>query len=72
VTDTGREDVPSHAGLCASCRHARLVVSGRGSRFVLCERSRSDARFPRYPPIPVVACLGWEAAASGTVGPRTA
>lgn len=49
-------------GLCASCRHARVVVSGRGSRFVLCERSRLDPRFPRYPPLPVVRCVGFEEA----------
>ncbi|MDQ3129096.1 MAG: hypothetical protein M3Q66_11680 [Chloroflexota bacterium] len=52
--------VPDSAGLCAACVHARLVVSGRGSRFVLCERSRTDPRFPRYPPLPVRACSGFE------------
>ena len=31
--------IPAWAGLCASCGHARPVVSGRGSVFVLCERS---------------------------------
>jgi len=49
------------AGLCASCRHAREVVSGKRSRFVLCELSRTDRRFPRYPPLPVLACAGYEA-----------
>ena len=52
--------IPSTAGLCAACVHARLIVSSRGSRFVLCERSRTDPRFPRYPPLPVVACAGFE------------
>jgi len=60
----GRPDasaaVASWAGLCARCLHARLIVSGRGSRFVLCERSKTDARFPRYPPLPVRACAGFE------------
>ncbi|MDQ2966618.1 MAG: hypothetical protein M3R57_12310 [Chloroflexota bacterium] len=50
------------AGLCASCRHAREVVSGRGSRFFLCELSRTDRRFPRYPQLPVLACTGYEPA----------
>jgi hypothetical protein len=50
------------AGLCASCRHAREVVSGKGSRFVLCELSRTDRRFPRYPQLPVLACTGYEPA----------
>ncbi|HET9613940.1 MAG TPA: hypothetical protein VFP22_03925 [Candidatus Limnocylindrales bacterium] len=49
------------AGLCAVCRHARTVTSGRGSRFVLCERSRTDARFERYPHLPVIRCVGFEA-----------
>ena len=56
--------IPPTAGLCARCVHARLVVSGRGSRFVLCERSRTDRRFPRYPPLPVMACAGFETVAA--------
>ncbi len=52
---------PEH-GLCASCRHARFVANDRGGRFVLCERSRSDASFPRYPRLPVLACAGYEPA----------
>jgi hypothetical protein len=47
-------------GLCADCRHHRLVTSGRGSTFLLCERSRLDRRFPRYPSLPVLACAGYE------------
>jgi hypothetical protein len=46
-------------GLCASCRHAR-VVPGAHSRFWLCERSRTDPRFPRYPRLPVLQCPGYE------------
>jgi hypothetical protein len=55
------------AGLCASCRHAREVVSGKGSRFVLCELSRTDRRFPRYPQLPVLACIGYERAEPSTL-----
>lgn len=54
------EPAPAGAGLCATCRHRRTVTSGRGSRFVLCERSRTDPRFPRYPPLPVLACAGYD------------
>jgi len=57
-TETDR--IPPTAGLCARCVHARSIVSGRGSQFVLCERSRMDARFPRYPSLPVRACTGHE------------
>ena len=48
------------AGLCDRCRHRRIVRSDRGSRFVLCERSREDRRFPRYPRLPVADCPGFE------------
>ncbi|HJQ84867.1 MAG TPA: hypothetical protein VKA21_12370 [Candidatus Binatia bacterium] len=47
-------------GLCASCRHARVQSTARGSRFWRCKRAETDARFPRYPPLPVRACPGWE------------
>jgi hypothetical protein len=48
------------AGLCDSCRHQRLVPNTRGSVFSLCERSRQDPTYPRYPPIPVLSCPGHE------------
>lgn len=48
------------AGLCDSCRHQRLVPNTRGSVFSLCERSRSDPGFPRYPRLPVTRCPGHE------------
>jgi hypothetical protein len=47
------------AGLCASCRHVQRIASARGSRFYLCELSRTDARFPRYPRLPVLTCAGY-------------
>ncbi len=46
-------------GLCATCRHARIVKSDRGSEYVLCEQSKADARLPRYPRLPVMACPGY-------------
>jgi hypothetical protein len=45
--------------LCEHCRFMREVVSGRGSRFLLCELPRHDRRFPEYPPQPVVRCAGY-------------
>jgi hypothetical protein len=57
-----RQLIEPSTGLCAKCRHARQIVSGKGSRFVLCELSRTDPRFPRYPPLPVLACSGFERA----------
>ncbi len=48
------------AGLCDHCVHQRVVRTTRGSAFSLCEKSRDDARFPKYPRIPVSACTGFE------------
>jgi hypothetical protein len=49
------------AGLCEKCAHQRLVHNTRGSTFSLCERSRSEPEaFPRYPPLPVLECSGFE------------
>jgi hypothetical protein len=47
-------------GLCRTCVHARRLVTARGSRFLFCELSRTDPRFPRYPNLPVLACDGFE------------
>lgn len=46
--------------LCETCRHVRIVTTPKGSRFVLCTRSTDDARFAKYPPLPVVRCVGFE------------
>jgi hypothetical protein len=40
--------------------HLQLVESARGSTFYLCRLSSIDPRFPRYPPIPVLACAGFQ------------
>jgi hypothetical protein len=48
------------AGLCATCQHAQVIRSDRGSRFVLCGRSKTDPAFPRFPPLPVLVCPGFE------------
>jgi len=57
--------MPGEVGLCERCRHQRIVRTGRGSRFSLCERSRTDPRFPKYPPLPVLRCAGFEARDAG-------
>jgi hypothetical protein len=48
------------AGLCDTCAHQRVIRNTRGSSFSLCERSRTDPAYPRYPRLPVVECPGWE------------
>ena len=47
-------------GLCESCVWARVVATARGSAFLRCGRSDFDARFPRYPRLPVLECAGFE------------
>ena len=56
------------AGLCDSCRHQRLVPNTRGSVFSLCERSRDQPEYPRYPPLPVLRCPGFEPGAEDRDG----
>jgi hypothetical protein len=51
---------PGYAGLCANCRHARRVQSDRGSVFLMCELALTDARFAKYPGLPVLSCAGYE------------
>lgn len=48
------------AGLCDSCRHQRIIRNTRGSAFSLCERSKLEPAYPRYPRLPVVGCAGYE------------
>jgi hypothetical protein len=50
----------SEAGLCADCVNARWIESSRGSHFVLCELSRSDPQFAKYPRLPVLSCAGYQ------------
>ncbi len=53
-------NLPSKAGLCSHCVHARRISSDRGSVFLLCALSLTDPRFPKYPRLPVLACDGYE------------
>jgi hypothetical protein len=48
------------AGLCDTCLHQRIVRNTRGSAFSLCERSRTQPEYPRYPRLPVTRCAGYE------------
>ena len=61
---------PPHAGLCDRCQHQRLVPNTRGSVFSLCERSREDPAYPRYPRLPVLSCPGFEPRSPGAPEPR--
>lgn len=47
-------------GLCFTCRWKRAIVNRRASVFFRCARAEDDARFVRYPPLPVRSCPGYE------------
>jgi hypothetical protein len=48
-----------NAGLCDTCRHQKLVHNTRGSVFSMCELSKTDPRYPKYPRLPVKQCAGY-------------
>ena len=45
-------------GLCATCKHVRVVTSDRGSYFVMCSLARKDIKYEKYPRLPVYSCSG--------------
>ena len=49
-------------GLCATCEFRRTVEAAR-STFYMCQRSFTDDRFAKYPPIPVIRCPGYKSKA---------
>jgi hypothetical protein len=46
-------EVPFAGSLCHRCEQLRLVHSGKGSTFLMCQ----DPTLPKYPRQPVVACV---------------
>jgi hypothetical protein len=57
------------AGLCDTCAHQKLIRTGRGSVFSMCERSKSDPAYPKYPRLPVRECPGYERRSGNAVQP---
>ena len=49
------------AGLCAGCVHGRLNETRRGTAYLRCLKAQTDARFTRYPRLPVLVCPGFVA-----------
>ena len=45
--------------LCETCALVREVITAKGSRFLLCQLSKTDTAYPKYPPQPVVRCDGY-------------
>jgi hypothetical protein len=59
LTRPPEDDLEQQVGLCLTCRHGRQVSSSRDSTFWLCELSIVDARFRKYPRLPVTSCAGY-------------
>lgn len=59
MSESAEGRVEPERGLCPRCAHLRVVVSSRGSRFLLCRLSAEDPRYRRYPPQPVLSCEGF-------------
>lgn len=49
-----------HPGLCAACKHMSRVETPRASTFVMCNLSKTDPTFPKYPRLPVLQCHGYK------------
>jgi hypothetical protein len=47
-------------GLCATCQHAKLNETRRGTVYLRCTRAAWDSRLPRYPRLPVTRCVGFD------------
>jgi|AP45_3_1055517.scaffolds.fasta_scaffold67923_2 hypothetical protein len=45
-------------GLCATCKHVRVVTSDRESYFVMCSLAKKDYKYKKYPRLPVLRCSG--------------
>jgi len=54
-------------GLCGDCRHARALTSASGARFYQCLKAETDARFAKWPRLPMLSCPGHEPGAGEAV-----
>ena len=59
-----------HPGLCTRCIHAHRVPS-RTSVYWRCGLAETDARYVRYPRLPVLRCAGFVAATGKSGNPAT-
>ena len=66
MTDANREDNVEQdvtalppvllQSLCVRCDQRRIIRSGKGSVFLLCQVGTTDPRWPKYPPQPIQRC----------------
>ena len=57
-------------GLCHTCIHQRRIQTSKGSVFYLCTLSERDARFAKYPHLPMAHCVGYERQAHDESAPQ--
>ena len=48
--------VPQIASLCETGIWVRMIRSDKGSEFLRCGYAAEDARYPKYPRLPVLVC----------------
>jgi propionyl-CoA synthetase len=58
------EGLGAPAGLCGTCRHAHLNETRRGPVYLRCTRASWDERLVKYPPLPVLSCVGFDQASA--------
>ncbi len=58
TTLNGIRIIPT-GGLCTQCTFSKTIVSDRGSQFTMCQRSKLESRYPKYPRLPVRMCEGF-------------
>jgi len=55
-----KEDLPLpfviQQSLCSRCDHRKIIRSGKGSIFLLCQFGLTNQHWPKYPPQPVQRC----------------
>jgi hypothetical protein len=56
--------------LCETCARMREIITPKGSRFLLCQLSRTDPAYPKYPPQPVVWCDGYRTGEASGQDPK--
>lgn len=50
----------TRVGLCAGCRHVKELATKIGATIYQCRLAAKDARFRKFPPLPMLACPGFE------------
>ena len=61
MSTTAIAKLGADAGSCATCLHAKLNETRRGTAYLRCLRAEWDERMIRYPRLPVQSCPGFEA-----------